>query len=315
MLKSGKKVSVIVPVYNGEATLQRCLDSLLAQTWKNMELVVVNNASSDSTAAICAACPDPRLVYLEEPRRGVSYARNTGLAAAGGDYIMFVDADDFVEPDMLETMLSVEGYDVVYCGLTTQNPDGSNPQAMRIPEGPRSREDILCLLLQAKALSIMFGPCCKLYSRSVISSVCFDENIQVGEDLKFHFDVLQHFDKAFFIDKQFYHYILYPQSDGHAKDSLKKTDMILVWDYILGRIPPKLYPLAVPTYIELLLNTMRYLLRNAPGKSHFAELRMKLRPLAGEILHGPYSWGRKRAALLYLICPFELLRLFRRRKS
>ncbi len=315
MLKSGKKVSVIVPVYNGEATLQRCLDSLLAQTWADIELVVVNNASSDSTAAICAACPDPRLVYLEEPRRGVSRARNTGLAAAGGDYIMFVDADDFVEPDMLETMLAVEGYDVVYCGLTTQNPDGSNPQAMRMPEGPHSRDDILGLLLQAEALSIMFGPYCKLYPKSVVGSVRFDEDIHVGEDLKFHFDVLQHVNKAFFIEKQFYHYILYPQSDGHAKDSLKKTDMIPVWEYIMGSTPQELLPLAIPTYIELLLNTMRYLLRSEQGKSHFAELRMKLRPLAGEILHGPYSWGRKRAALLYLICPFELLRLFRRRKS
>lgn len=313
MLKSGKKVSVIVPVYNGEATLQRCLDSLFAQTWADIELVVVNNASSDSTAAICAACPDPRLVYLEEPRRGVSYARNTGLAAAGGDYIMFVDADDFVEPDMLETMLSVEGYDVVYCGLTTQNPDGSNPQSVHIPQGACSGEDVLRLLMQGQYLSVMFGPYCKLYPKSVIGSVRFDEQVSVGEDMKFNFDVLQHVNKAFFIDQLFYHYVLYPE--GKDKDSVKRAETISVFSYMLERVSPELRPLAVPTYIKLLLNTMRYLLRNASGKSHFAELRMKLRPLAGEILHGPYSWGRKRAALLYLICPFELLRLFRRRKS
>ena len=107
-------VSVIVPVYKVAAYLPRCVDSILAQTWRNLEIILVDDGSPDECGSICDvyAEKDPRIRVIHKENGGLSSARNAGLDTASGEYIGFVDSDDWIEPEMYARMLALmEKYD------------------------------------------------------------------------------------------------------------------------------------------------------------------------------------------------------------
>ena len=107
-MNNQKKVSVIVPFYNNAKYIRRCLESLLSQTYSNIEIILVNNASKDNFLdEISDLITNERVVLLEEPQRGVSIARNKGINQSKGEYIVFVDGDDYVESDYIETLLGL----------------------------------------------------------------------------------------------------------------------------------------------------------------------------------------------------------------
>ena len=101
-------VSMIVPVYNVQDSVARCLESLCAQTWKNIEIILINDGSRDESYAICESfCQkDPRIVLVDKSNTGVSDTRNCGLSLAQGDYVQFVDSDDYIEPDFTEHLVT-----------------------------------------------------------------------------------------------------------------------------------------------------------------------------------------------------------------
>lgn len=115
-------ISIIIPVYNSEKTLKRCVDSILNQTFnRDIEILLVNDGSKDSSESICLEYQnnDKRIKYFKKENGGVSSARNLGIYEAKGEYIAFVDSDDYVEPNMYEIMLnkiSKDGSDIVICG-------------------------------------------------------------------------------------------------------------------------------------------------------------------------------------------------------
>lgn len=118
------KVSIIVPAYNAETTIARCIDSILGQTMPELELIIIDDGSTDATGEICRGYKDERLVYHRKENGGVSTARNLGITLARGEYIGFVDADDYITPDMCKKMygacsaaeadIGVCDYDVVF---------------------------------------------------------------------------------------------------------------------------------------------------------------------------------------------------------
>lgn len=115
-----KKISIIVPVYKVESYLSRCIDSILAQTYQNFELMLVDDGSLDRCGEICDnyAKKDDRIKVIHQPNRGVSAARNAGLDLATGDYIGFVDSDDYISINMYSDMiklLEVNGLDIIIC--------------------------------------------------------------------------------------------------------------------------------------------------------------------------------------------------------
>ncbi|MCM1292335.1 MAG: glycosyltransferase [Bacteroides sp.] len=127
------RISIIVPVYNVERYLRECVDSILCQTMADFELIMVDDGSSDSSPAICDeyAARDPRVRVIHQANAGVSAARNAGLDAARGEWISFVDADDWIEPEMLEELLSQaerEGADIAYCDFNFIYEDGRKEQ-------------------------------------------------------------------------------------------------------------------------------------------------------------------------------------------
>ena len=123
------KISIIVPIYKAEAVLAKCVDSVLAQTCSDWELLLIDDGSPDGSGALCDdyAGQDDRVRVFHKSNGGVSSARNLGMAEAGGDYILFIDADDWVEPTACQTLLEAlegAGADSAGCAHWNIQPDG-----------------------------------------------------------------------------------------------------------------------------------------------------------------------------------------------
>ena len=103
------KVSIIIPVYNAELFIDKCIESIINQTYKNLEIILINDGSSDRSGEICNnyALSDNRIQVIEIKNKGASFARNVGINLATGNYIMFVDSDDWIEKDMIENMIKL----------------------------------------------------------------------------------------------------------------------------------------------------------------------------------------------------------------
>jgi len=117
------KISIIIPIYNSEKYLSRCLETVINQTYSKLEIILVNDGSRDKSLDICKhyQSKDSRIIIIDKINEGVSVARNTGIEAATGKYIGFVDADDWIEPSMYESMLNnIEQYkcNIAFCNFT-----------------------------------------------------------------------------------------------------------------------------------------------------------------------------------------------------
>lgn len=193
-------VSIIVPVYNVENVLHYCVDSILNQTFKDFELILIDDGSTDKSGEICDkyALNNSNIVVKHIENQGVSKARNTGIELAKGEYICFIDSDDFVEKNYLERMINTKekysDYDNVWCGMQTVDGYDNYTVLQKVvfsddaPLTTSSNKEIMTL--HEKWLDA--GPVCKLYNRKVIvnNKLQFPEDISLGEDLIFNFEYL-----------------------------------------------------------------------------------------------------------------------------
>ena len=181
------KYSVIIPVYNSEKTLARCLNSLVTQNRKDVQIIVVNDGSTDSSEAIIRAFADryPQILYIPQPNGGVSTARNTGLDAAQGTYVTFVDSDDYVTSDYFEALDSAEDCDLlVFAHSVLGGNVASQDSLFSILESKETFIDRLQLLLSSRQI---MPPWNKRFQRSIIDAhhLRFLEGMQIGEDFNF----------------------------------------------------------------------------------------------------------------------------------
>lgn len=141
-----EKISVIVAVYNAEAYLKKCVDSILNQTYQNLEVILINDGSTDQSSAICNdyALKDSRVKVISRENRGIAFTRNEGLDTAEGDYITFVDSDDYIHPQMYELMMKKRrehDADVVACDYL-QIPEKETPSVVSL-DADNIRTDII----------------------------------------------------------------------------------------------------------------------------------------------------------------------------
>lgn len=204
------KISIIVPVYQAEQYIHKCLDSLLSQTYQDIEIVLIDDGSRDKSGEICDhyAQKDQRIKVIHQENGGVSKARQKGLEAATGDYIIHADPDDWVDATMCEELLKVaveEDADMVICDFWTEEP----ARTIRNHEQPSEldSETILKEIIKGK----LHGSCWnKLVKRSAITkgNISFSpSHITVLEDLLFNCKFLnQKQIKVAYLPKAFYHY-------------------------------------------------------------------------------------------------------------
>ncbi|MBO5019506.1 MAG: glycosyltransferase family 2 protein [Clostridia bacterium] len=184
-------VSIIVPIYNSEKYLNRCIDSILSQTFKDFEVILVNDGSSDNSGKICDdyALNDNRVKVLHKQNGGVSAARNDGIRAASGEYIMFVDSDDYIDSGMLQFMLEKQAGDVELVICSTRIVGVQATQDFHLRDG----EYYPCGLIEKFCLDNSFkislsSPFAKLFRKCVLieNELVFDTNMSLGEDTDFN---------------------------------------------------------------------------------------------------------------------------------
>ena len=190
------KISVIVPVYNVEAYLGRCVDSILGQTFTDFELILVDDGSKDTSSAICDeyAKKDERITVIHKENAGVSAARNTGLDVACGEYIMFVDSDDYIHTKMFEKMLLYmqNGVDLVISSIQMVTKYAKTEHFLTSKEYISS--ELLCDYSAEKIPRMcVCAPWCKLYQKHLIENnrIRFDTSMSLGEDTCFNMEYLK----------------------------------------------------------------------------------------------------------------------------
>ncbi len=187
---STPKISVIVPVYNVERYLPRCIDSILAQTFTDFELLLIDDGSKDSSGEICDeyASKDSRVRVFHKENGGVSSARNLGLDNARGEWIAFCDSDDWVKPEFLGTFIGMAGdCDLLSQGFHSFNWHNAGDKDIAEATGLYQGDRFLPFLLQLQATNQLGFIWCKAFRRKVINGngIRFDTSIKLMEDLVF----------------------------------------------------------------------------------------------------------------------------------
>ena len=236
----GEKISVIVPVYNVEAYLERCVESIFHQTYTNFELILINDGSTDSSGRMCDHLADQheniKVYHIENA--GVSNARNVGIQLATGVWITFVDSDDFVTKDYLATLASaVEGGNVGFVIASLHHIKNGIVTDL-LPYSGRKElwstgETMKELLMTTKT---SFFPVAKLFKRDLIADERFDTDYHLAEDALFLTELLLKTRcSSVFIDKPIYYY---DHREGSATTSVNRHvfDTIKVYTRIIAQV-------------------------------------------------------------------------------
>jgi len=243
-------ISIIVPVYNVLECLKYCVDSLLKQTYKNIEVLLVDDGSVDGSGQLCdeLAQSDNRVRVVHQSNQGVSVARNEGLRLAKGAWIMFVDSDDWIDLEMCSLLMNEAqrtNSDICGCDLMKELA-GALPQVHSVYKkdvvvhGAEIEDLVLSLLHRnvdksfynhhvMNGLSGIFalvGPVCKIYRKDVVAGIEFPRNIHYGEDSFFVLQVLSRVTTVAWLKRPLYHYRYTPSSLVNKYDKRRAEDCI-----------------------------------------------------------------------------------------
>ena len=241
-------VSIILPVYNAQSHLARCVGSICAQTYRNIEIIILNDGSKDQSLPVCEEFrqKDPRILLVDKANSGVSDTRNLGLKLASGEYVEFVDSDDYLDPDFTERLVAAaeeNEADFVIAPYKMVIPAGaSKPEqvldkiqdelgVMSVARPPEVREygflpagvydkDTFALRLMDKPASYFYSVLWnKLYRRDILTGndIQFVSEMRWAEDLVFNLRYIQYAERFVAIDKPGYYYVQNPQSICHTQ--------------------------------------------------------------------------------------------------
>lgn len=212
-------ISIIVPVYNAEEYLERCVRSLTAQILEELEILLVDDGSTDGSGALCdrLAGTDPRIRVLHKTNGGLSSARNAGLDAASGQYVMFVDSDDWVEPDFCSLpyrLAGEHGADLVLFQLRKEGdvrPD--LPDGPEFPDGLKTTEEALALVMRMSVTRTLCGPFAtnKLYRRELFRDVRYPVGA-IYEDIGVTHRLVLRAERIWYCGRTLYCYYRHPGS-------------------------------------------------------------------------------------------------------
>ncbi|MBQ6293284.1 MAG: glycosyltransferase family 2 protein [Lachnospiraceae bacterium] len=234
------RISVIVPVYKVEAWLDICVKSLVNQTFRDLEIILVDDGSPDGCPQICDvwADRDERIRVIHQQNGGLSAARNSGIRAASGELIAVIDSDDWVDPDMLETMekaLAESGADIAVCGFVHEYEDSDAQGEAVLPgEGVLSRKEALAKVAgpQGVVFIVAWNRLCR---REIYDKVLFPEG-KIHEDEFTAHEILGAAERIVTVNKPFYHYLHRAKSimsnGDREEDHINNAEFLaLRWDY------------------------------------------------------------------------------------
>lgn len=220
-------ISIIVPICNSENTLRECLDSILSQTYQDYELILINDGSTDNSDAICQEFANKHIDlirYYQKENGGVSSARNLGIDKAKGEYICFIDSDDYVEKTYLKVLHdAIINYDTVFsmCDIYIKEKVVTDENIIL-----SDNNDIVSAIMSKQFGLKNRGPYCKLFSREVVGDLRFNESIFLGEDTLFCIEYAKRCRKGIYVRKGLYHY------DSSTSSITYRTDPRLLKKYL-----------------------------------------------------------------------------------
>lgn len=225
------KISVIVPVYNSDKYLKRCIHSIKFQTFKDWELILINDGSTDKSGCICDfyAKQDKRIKVIHKSNSGVSSARNIGIEKSKGEYITFVDSDDWIESDFFEKIVKemekmnvpvlISGYLKDNGNITINRFKGKYKEIIDINKA--QKEFFLCN-------KFSWAIYAKFYKREILDKIRFDSRFKIGEDMLFFWQVLNRVKKIGYLPLYKYHYDISASKTMTSDFSLKWFDGLKV---------------------------------------------------------------------------------------
>lgn len=241
------KYSVIVPVYNVENYLPRCIDSLLAQNYADLEILLIDNGSNDQSGQICEnyAAQFSNITAYHIPNKGVGSARNFGLSKAKGEFICFVDADDYLVGNLfsdvesqLDSQLDLLVFS--YYNSIEKNLSEIDRSAKILPtEGKKDKSDFIALFQELFLTDMMYTVWNKIYRREFLEEhqIVF-ESYELGEDVRFNLSVYQHVNKVFLVKSAYYVYVsgrvdsamgqYNPNRMNYQLEELGKVDQLMI---------------------------------------------------------------------------------------
>ena len=232
------KVSVGLAVFNGERYLQQCLDSLTSQTLEDLEIIVVDDGSTDNSATICDLyeAKDSRIKVIRKPHGGLASARQMALEVSMGDYFCVCDADDWMEPEMYERLCdkAVEtGADVVMCDYWREYGDGYSKLSVYNREVPSDNRQIISDVLNDRFPSFIWS---KLFRRDVFEryALSWDPGISMQEDYLMTLKILQHPVRLAYLPDPLYHYRRMPGGNSYTNNMTMSSynQMLCIRDWI-----------------------------------------------------------------------------------
>ncbi len=200
------KVSIVIPIYNASKYLNKCLESVINQTYQNIEIILVDDGSKDNSGEICDvfAKKDNRIIVIHQKNCGVSTARNNGIKKASGKYVSFIDSDDMVHPDYITKLVNkLDGNNLSICQIDNFHDsviyDDNERETIKL--------DKIHFIELCKFL-LLNTPCCKLYDMNIINknNIYFDSNLSLGEDLLFNLVYLKYVDNITITNQKLYYY-------------------------------------------------------------------------------------------------------------
>lgn len=237
------EISVIVPVYNVEKYLRKCLDSILSQTFQDFELILINDGSADASGEICReyAAENERVRFFDQKNKGPGYTRNRGIQEARGRYILFVDSDDYIAENMLELLyghVTKSGADMATCGVYNVFRQTSVPQYEKIERFECSGEEAFGLLLVGE--KIPGSSCNKLIRSEILKGIRYPEGI-LYEDVGFHTELMQKVERVYVDTTPLYYYVHRENSITTKKFDSDAMMFIYAYEDVL-RVVQKKYP-------------------------------------------------------------------------
>lgn len=321
-------ISVVVPVYNVEQYLERCVDSILAQTYSNLELILVDDGAKDSSGVICDAYAqkDTRVRVIHKENGGLSSARNAGIDIAQGDYISFVDSDDWIEPDALENLLNAavqNQVELVVGGRWDVNEKTGIKKLGLCPE----KEEVLSGETLVKRIFLWQGcdssSCDKLYHRRLFREMRFPYGV-VCEDIPIMYKIVLDAGRVAMMPKPFYNYFHRSGSITYTKISERtfhfSQHTVGVLAYIRENHPSLLTAARYLRVRSLVYSVLSVDLASPEDRKKFRDMcrqeRKQLRGFMGFILTSPLFRPKEKVTYLLLGCNLyrHLRRYFTRKR-
>ena len=305
-----KKTSIIVPVFNGEKHLELCIQSILSQSYSNLELILVDDGSTDRLRSICEefSKDDSRISVIHKGNGGVSSARNEGLNHISGAYVIFIDADDYLDTDMVEflvDLLEKNHADISQCGYRRIVGDSVRLVNNTHKTYVMNKEDALGYLITGKLFAS--GLWNKLFRAEILKDLRFDTEITINEDVLFSFYAFQKAGTIVFSDYLKYNYVAH-LGESAIFTTAKEKKIInacavnkAIYDAVSDM--PSLREKAANRYLSSLFSMFRYSLEKQGSKKELVRLKYIIKNIS--LLNRNINRKMKLSCFLIRYCPLS----------